>query len=382
MTITGFIFRNAFRNKRRLILTVLSVSLSLFLFTTLRTALSLMTNPPTTDQAALRLAVRHKVSLGNVLPEKYQFHIARVPGVAHCSKFTFFGGTYKDISQSNFAQFGVDADQILEIFTEMKVDPEQKRNFIQERTACLVGTKLMQRFGWKIGDHVTLQGTLWPADLELVVRAVYEGNGVDETLFFFHHEYFNEKNGKLNLVGTFWLRAENAEVIPSVMARIDKTFANSDAETKTETERAFQLDFISMIGNVKMFLGSILVVIVFTMLLVTASTMSMAIRERSREIAILKAIGFDGPQIFRLILAEALGLSLTGGIIGCFGAKLFFSHLDIYKMSKGFIPMFPITGETLFLGLLIAALLGVVSSLVPAYSTLKTTVTQGLRELD
>jgi putative ABC transport system permease protein len=184
------------------------------------------------------------------------------------------------------------------------------------------------------------------------------------------------------LVGTYWLRADSAEVMPEVIERIDQAFANSDAETKTETERAFQLEFVSMIGNVKVFLGSILLVIVFTMLLVTASTMSMAIRERSREIAILKAVGFDGAQIFGLILAEAFGLAMTGGVIGCFGAKLLFTHLDIYKMSQGFIPIFPISADTLALGLVVAGILGVASSLAPAYSTLKLTVVEGLRELD
>ncbi|MCG3149347.1 MAG: hypothetical protein PCFJNLEI_02807 [Verrucomicrobiae bacterium] len=382
MTIPGFILRNAFRNKRRLILTILSVALSLFLFTTLRTALDLMTDPPTTDTAALRLAVRHKVSLANVLPEKYQYRIERVPGVAVCSKFTWFGGIYQDISKSNFAQFGVDADRILKIFSEMAVPPEQERAFIQERTACLVGYKLMERFGWKLGDRITLQGTAWGCDLDLTIRAAYRGQGIDETLVFFHHEYFNEAMNNLGLVGTFWLKTENAEVIPSVIAEIDKAFANSDAETKTETERAFQLEFVSMMGNVRLFLGSILVAIVFAMLLVTASTMSMAIRERSREISILKAIGFDSRQIFGLILAEAFGLAMAGGALGCFGAKFFFSHLDIYKMSQGFIPMFPISTETIALGLLVAGLLGVVSSLVPAYSTLKTTVVAGLKELD
>jgi putative ABC transport system permease protein len=382
MTVTGFIVRNALRNKRRLILTVLSVALSLFLFVTLRTALKLMTDPPTTDQAALRLAVRHKVSLANVLPEKYQYRIERIPGVKYCSKFTYFGGMYKDMSLSNFAQFGVDADRILKIFSEMEVDPQQEDTFVREKTACVVGTKLMERFGWKIGDRVTLLGTMWPCDLDLVIRAVYRGHGVDETMVFFHHDYFDEELGKLGLVGTFWIRADNAEVMPQVIERIDKAFANTDAETKTETERAFQLEFVSMIGNVKVFLGSILVVIVFTMLLVTASTMSMAIRERAREIAILKAVGFDGGQVFGLILAESFGLAMTGGLIGCFGAKFLFTHLDIYKMSKGFIPIFPITADTLALGLIVAGLLGVISSLAPAYSTLKLTVVDGLKELD
>ena len=341
-----------------------------------------MTDPPTTDQAALRLAVRHKVSLANVLPEKYQYRIERIPGVKYCSKFTYFGGIYKDMSLSNFAQFGVDADRILKIFSEMEVDPQQQDAFIHEKTACLVGTKLMQRFGWKVGDRITLLGAMWPCDLELVIRAVYRGNGIDETMVMFHHDYFDEELGKLGLVGTYWIRAESAEAVPQVIESIDKAFANTDAETKTETERAFQLEFVSMIGNVKMFLGSILVVIVFTMLLVTASTMSMAIRERAREIAILKAVGFDGSQIFGLILAEAFGLAMTGGLIGCFGAKFLFTHLDIYKMSQGFIPMFPITADTLALGLVVAGLLGVVSSLAPTYATLKLTVVDGLKELD
>ncbi len=382
MTIPGFILRNAFRNKRRLTLTVLSVALSLFLFVTLRTALKLMTQPPTTEQAALRLAVRHRVSLANVLPEKYQYRIERIPGVKYCSKFTYFGGIYKDISLSNFAQFGVDADRILRIFSEMEVEPQQEEAFAREKTACVVGKKLMERFGWKLGDRITFLGAMWPCDLDLIIRAVYHGNGIDETMVLFHHDYMDEALGKLGLVGTFWIRADSAEAIPQVIERIDKVFANTDAETKTETERAFQLEFVSMIGNVKVFLGSILVVIVFTMLLVTASTMSMAIRERAREIAILKAVGFDGTHIFGLILAEAFGLAMTGGLIGCFGARVLFTHLDIYKLSQGFIPFFPITADTIALGLVVAGLLGVASSLAPVYATLKLTVVAGLKELD
>ena len=382
MTLPGFILRNALRNKRRLTLTVLSVALSLFLFVTLRTALKLMTQPPTTEQAALRLAVRNKVSIANVLPEKHQYRIERIPGVKYCSKFTWYGGIYKDMEHSNFAQFGVDADEILKIFSEMEIEPQQQEAFVRERTACLVGTKLMQRFKWKVGDRITLLGAAWPCDLELVIRAVYRGNGIDETMVMFHHDYFDEQLGKLGLVGTYWLKADNAEVIPDVIERIDRAFANTDSETKTETERAFQLEFVSMVGNVKVFLGAILMVIVFTMLLVTASTMSMAIRERTREIAILKALGFDGAQIFGLILAEAFGLAMTGGIIGCFGAKWLFTNLDIYKMSQGFIPIFPISTDTIALGLVVAGMLGLISSLAPTFATLKLTVVEGLKELD
>jgi len=382
MTIPGFILRNALRNKRRLVLTVLSVALSLFLFTTLQTALHLMAHPPTTEEAALRIATRHRVSLANVLPVKYQLRIERLPGVKYCSKFTFFGGIYKDQSHSNFAQFAVDADRILRIFSEMIVPRQQEEAFVKEKTACIVGAKLMERFGWKIGDRITFQGTIWGCDPELTIRGVYHGQGIDETLVFFHHDYFDELMGDRGLVGTFWTKAESAEAIPTLIDQIDAAFRNTDAETKTETERAFQLEFISMLGNVKLFIGSISTVIVFTMLLVTASTMSMAIRERSREMAILKAVGFNGTQIFSLILAESFGLAMTGGLLGCFGAKLLFTHVDVYKLSHGNVPMFPVTTDVIALGLLVALGLGVVSSLAPARASIKTTVVEGLKELD
>lgn len=382
MTIPGFIVRNAFRNKRRLILTVLSVALSLFLFTTLQTALHLLSNPPSGEQGGLRIVTRHRVSLANVLPEKYQFRLERMPGVLYCSKFTFFGGIYKEQSLSNFAQFAVDADRIFRIFPEAVVDPRQEEAFVKEKSACVVGGKLMERFGWKIGDKITLFGTIWGCDPELTIRGVYHSTSIDETIVFFHHDYFDELMGKLGLVGTFWMITDNAEAIPGLIERIDGAFRNTDAETKTETERAFQLGFMSMMGNFKLFLGAISSVIVFTMLLVTASTMSMAIRERSREIAILKAVGYTGREIFALILAESCGLSLAGGVIGCFGVRILADTLDLYKLSNGYVPKFPVTADVLALGLLVALLLGVVSSLAPAYASMKTTVVDGLRELD
>ncbi len=382
MTITGFVLRNACRNKRRLILTVLSVSISLFLLTILLTALKLMVEPPTTEQASLRIVARHRVSLANVLPEKYQYRIERMPGVEYCSKFTWFGGIYIDEASSNFAQFACDPERIFRIFPEAIVDPRQEEEFVKEKTACIVGRKVAERFGWKVGDRITLLGQLWPCDLELVVRGFYHSEGLDETLVFFHHDYFDELLGKRGIVGTFWIKVTNADVIPGLIDRIDAAFRNTDAETKTETERAFQLGFISMIGNVKLFIGSICTVIVFTMLLVTASTMSMAIRERLREISVLKALGFTGVMIFGLILAESCGLALTGGVLGCFGAKVLAETLDVYKLSKGFLPMFPVTAEILTAGMLVALGLGVISSLAPAYTSLRTSVVTGLKELD
>ena len=380
MNVPDFIIRNALRNKRRVVLTVLSVAMSLFLFTVLQTALKELSQPSVSEDSALRLIVRHRVSLANVLPVKYQSRIENMPGVEVCSKFTWFGGVYID-EKNFFPQFACEADKIDRLFSEAVFDPKQMADFIRDKAGCLVGIKTMDRFGWKIGDKITLKGTIWECDPELTIRAVYR-EGIDETDLFFHHEYFDELTGDMGLTGTFWIKAKNAEAIPGLMERIDRTFRNTDAETKTETERAFQLGFISMFGNIKTLIGSISLVIVFTMILVTASTMSMAIRERMREIAILKAVGFDGFQVLGLILAESFGLAMAGGFIGCFGAWLLFSHINVYELTNGFFIKFEVTPHILAGGMIIAAVLGVVSCAVPAYNCIRMSIVGGLKELD
>jgi putative ABC transport system permease protein len=380
VTVLGFVVRNALRNKRRLALTILSVALSLFIYTMLQTALRELTQPASSEAAATRLVVRHRVSLANVLPVKYQSRIERIPGVDLCTRFTWFGGVYKD-ERNFFPQFACEADKVFRVFNESVVDPLELEAFIRERTACAVGIKTMERFGLKLGDRITLQGTMWPCDPELVIRAVYR-QGIDETNLFFHHDYFDELLGNPGLVGTFWIQAASAEAIPSMIESIDATFRNTDAETKTETERAFQLGFISMFGNIKMLIGSISTVIVFTLILVTAGTMSMAIRERAREIAILKTVGFDGLRVFGLLLAESFGLAMVGGVLGCGGAAALFNSIDMYKLSQGFFIKFEVTPHIVAGGLLLAAFLGVTSCLLPAWATIRATIIGGLRELD
>jgi len=383
VTVPGFILRNALRNKRRLVLTLLSVTLSLFLFTMLQTALREMTQPAQTEESSLRVLVRHKVSLGNALPLKYQTRIEHTPGVRTCTKFTWFGGIYKD-QKDFFPQFAVDADKLVDVFTEAQFDPQEAAAFVKDRAGCIVGIKTMERFGWKVGDKITLQGTIWPCDPQLTIRGVYRG-GIDQTNLFFHHNYMEELC-KYHVCLMYWVRADSAAAVPILIRRIDETFANTDAETKTETERAFLLDFVSMLGNVKVLIGSICSVIIFTMILVSASTMSMAIRERAREIAILKAIGYDGQQLFSLILAESFSLAITGGFLGCFGAWFgtwaLFQHINITTISNGLLKKFEVTPHIVVSGMLIAVVLGLVSCLVPAYTSIRTSVVAGLKELD
>lgn len=377
MTLGSFIIRNATRNRRRFILTLLSVTFSLFLLTMLLVMLRGLTDPATTDEAALRIVVRHKVSLANMLFSKYKERIERMPGVKYCTKLLWFGGIYRD-EKNFFPQFACDAETVFKVLSEARIDPAQLGAFIRERTACVVGIKTMQRFGWKIGDRITLMGAMWPCNLELTIRGVYSGS-VDETNLFFHHDYFDEALGDKGFTGLFWVRCENAASVPELIERIDAEFSNSDAETKTETQQSFQLGFVSMLGNLKLLIGSICTVIVFTLVLVTGGTMSMAIRERGREIAILKTLGYESPLLFGLLLSESFGLAVLGCLLGCAGAWMLLQTVDIYRLSRGLFVNFEVNGQIIAQTLGVAVVLGVVSCLWPALSSIRRSVMAGLR---
>jgi len=303
--------------------------------------------------------------------------IERMPGVKHCTKLLWFGGIYRD-EKNFFPQFACDADTLFKVLSEARIDPLQLAAFIKERTACVVGIKTMQRFGWKIGDRITLMGAMWPCNLELTIRGVYTGS-VDETNLFFHHDYVDEALGDKGFTGLFWVRCQSAAAVSELIERIDAEFANSDAETKTETQQSFQLGFVSMLGNLKLLIGSICAVIVFTLVLVTAGTMSMAIRERDREIAILKALGYESPLVFGLLLAESFGLAILGCVLGCAGAWVLLHTVDIYRLSRGLFVNFHVTGEIIVQTLAVAVVLGVVSCLWPALSSIRRSVIAGLR---
>lgn len=380
VSIPGFIARNALRNKRRLILTVSSVAASLFLLTGLQVVLRGLTDPATTEEAALRLVVRHKVSLANMLYARYKSKIERLPGAQHCTRLVWFGGIYQD-EKNFFPQFACDADELFKVLSEARIEPQQRERFIQERAACVAGIKTAQRFGWKLGERIALMGAMWPCNPELTLRGIFSGSADDSNLFF-HHEYFDELLGDKGFTGLFWVKAESAAAAPGLIERIDAEFRNSEAETKTETERSFQIGFVSMLGNLKMLIGSISSVIVFTLVLVTAGTMSMAIRERGREIAILKALGFRAFQVFALLLAESFGLAMAGGLLGCAGAWVMVRAVDVSQLSRGLFAHFEVTPQILATSLLAAALLGILSCLLPARASLRRNVVEGLRAHD
>lgn len=323
------IWKNSTRNARRSVLTILSITVSIFLVSSLQAILSRLDSlGQSNGSGSLRVIVHHATGLGQPLPIAYKARITALPGVKAVSSWTWFGGIY--IDQANFfANFAVDSDDLEKTHDEYVMPPDQLAAWKSERTAALVGRRLMDQYHWKIGDRVTLKGTIYPIDPEFIIRAVFTcpSDESQERVFFFHYDYFNEMGGRRNIVGTFSVKAATPQDVPRLMDTIDRTFRSTDAETKTETEQAFNLSFVSMLGNVKFLLNAISAAVVFTILLVAGNTMAMSIRERTCEVAVLKTLGFRRNTILMLLVGESLTIALLGGFLGGFGAKTTYAFI-------------------------------------------------------
>jgi putative ABC transport system permease protein len=381
MTLRGFIVRNAVRNPRRATLSVLSVAVSLFLLVTLLVALREITQPPEDPGASLRIAVRNKLSLTNLLPSRQRAVIERIPGVAAVTPLTWFGGKFRDEESPTFAQFGIDADRLTAVFGDAEIARDELEAWIADRTGCIIGRDTASKYRLSVGDRVTLRGAIYDCDLELVVRGVYAGT-LDNRNLFFHQAYLDEATGDTGEVGMWFVRARSAADVPEVIRRIDLAFANSAHEVRAETERAFQMGFVSMWGNIRVFIGSICTVVVFTLLLVCGSTMSMAIRERMRELAVLKALGFKRRELFLCILAESFGLAAAGALLGAGGAWGLFTFVPAPVLTAGYFPMLEVTPRILGAAGAVAVALAVGASVGPGLAVARTSVVEGLKTLD
>ena len=382
MTIPGFIVKNALRNKRRAALCVLSVAASLALLVTLLVILDFFINPPEDVGSSLRIAVRNKVSLASPLPVRQRAIIAKIPGVEALTALSFFGGNYKGEESTYFAQFGMEPDQLEAVFGEAKIPHDQLEAWIANRTTCVVGADTAKRYNLKIGDRFQLVGVFYPVDLDLTIAGIYKGTTDDRNVFF-HQKYLDELLGSPGTVGMWWIKARSADDVPIITDKINAAFANTSAEVLAETERAFQMDFIAMMANVKSLIAYICSVVVFALVLVSASTMSMAIRERIRELSVLKALGFRRHELFAFILAESFGLATVGFILGVGGICAAFASVDFSAVSGGFLPSTLLaTPRIIGIAALVAAGLGIVSSLAPAFSITRLSVVEGLKTLD
>jgi putative ABC transport system permease protein len=381
MTVGTFIIKNALRNKRRAFLSVSSVAASLFLLVTLQVALRELTQPPESSGAELRVAVRNKISLTNPLPARQRAIIEKIPGVEGVTPFTWFGGKYKGEEGMSFAQFAIDPKALGTVFADAKMDVAGYVTFNQKKDSCVLGKITAEKYGLKPGDRFVLDSTVYPGSLTFTVAGIYSGTPDDRNMLF-RQDYLDDSLGTPGLVGMWWLKVKSAADMPRVTAAVNQAFENSSAEVRAESERAFQLGFISMLGNIKTLVASISTVVVFTLVLVSASTMSMAIRERFRELAILKALGFRRRELFAFILAESFGLAAAGAIIGIGVAYCAYTFGDIGKMTHGIFVSFEVTPRIIGFSALVAAVLGIVSAIAPSLSVARMSVVSGLKTLD
>ncbi len=378
MKFARLVWANLFRNKRRTFLTSTSVAVAFFLFGTLRTVITTLDAAAEVGSEA-RLIASSASGITFPLPQAHAQRLAAFNGIQSVSWANWFGGYYQDPNDF-FAQFAIEAESYLPMYPEVKIPDDQREAFLRERTAALAGVGLMERYGWEVGQSVTLKGTIFPGDWEFTIRAVYtpDNPSFDENAFFFHYDYLYEATDGRITPGWFVMELESPDQAAEIALGIDALFENSNAPTQTETERAWQAGFITMWGNVGFLVSAIGTAVFFAILLVAANTMMMAIRERVGEIAVLKTLGFQNGTLFGIVLAESIAITLLGGIVGLAGAKMAFPPGN--PMSA-FVPGFMVHGSTIVWGLLIATLLGVVSGAVPAWQSARLSVVQAFRRV-
>lgn len=372
------VWKNLLRNKRRTVLTVFSSAISVFLIGALISVYAVMYEREVSEESALRLVTRHKVSLTQALPYYYGSRIAAVDGVENMVPMNWFGGIYIDERPENFfARFAVDPQEVFNIYSEYTIAPEQLEAFQRDRQGMAVGKTVAERIGLEIGQRITIKGDIYPFDPELTVRAIFEGR--DDQQAFFHFKYLEESlpDDYGSQVGVFAIRLRSAEDATRVSAAIDEMFRNAPEPTKTETEAAFQLGFVNQMGNIKLFLLSIASAIVFTMLMVSANTVAMSVRERTREIGVLKTLGFRRRSVMGLVLGESVAIALLGGTVG---VAITFAVTTALKDSMvqfftGFT--LPAWGIGVCFGM--ALVIGLGSSAIPALIAARTTICDALR---
>lgn len=380
MRFLPLVLANLGRHKRRTALTVASVALALFLFASLRTV---VTTIAATAQfgGARRLVTTNATGIVFPLPLAYANRLAAVRGVEAVSWANWFGGRYGD-GKRFFANFAVDAESYLAMYPEIQLPPDQRAAWLQDRSSAIIGKRLLDVFGWRLGQNVTLQGTIFPGDWTFTIRGVYTPSDavLNDDMLLFHHALLDERIGRAGITGWYVLQIDHPDHAATIARAIDDLFRNSSDPTKTGTEQAFNASFATMWGNVSLLMGTIGMAVVFAILLVTANAMMMSARERTGEVAVLKTIGFPDRTVFGLVMLEAGVITLTGAVIGLGGAKLLYQGTNFN--AGGFLPGFDVTRGTLLLGFGVALLLMLASGLVPALRAARVPVIQALRRVE
>jgi putative ABC transport system permease protein len=383
MKFAKLILKNVLRNKRRTLLTLSSLVVSLFLIVSLATILTELERGSQEGNPS-RLMSRHSVSLAFLLPIADLQRIQTVKGVKAVMPFTWFGGIYKD-EKNFFANFAVDATKMKEIYPELKMSDAEWQAFAADRQGAIVGKKLQILYGFTPGQRITLKSPIYNQDVEFVVRGVCTGG--DEKTLFFHHEYLDELvkaasvDWAADKAGLFAILANSPEDVPRIGQEIDAMFVNTSAPTKTESEREFAASFEAMTGGVKQFLYAIMAAITFSLLLVMGNTMAMTVRERTKEVGTLKAIGFKRHTIAGLFLGESILVAVVGAAIGIGAAVLIFRSFDMSLYIPNLVSFIPQT-ETLIGAFVLSILVGVISVLYSTYRVTGLTIAEALRSTE
>jgi putative ABC transport system permease protein len=382
MTLTRFVGKNAFRNKRRSILTVLSVGFSLLLLTLMMTLWRSFYMDNGSAESAQRLVVRHKVSLTFSLPGFYREKIRSIPGVVAVVPVSWFGGLYKDDKPENFfAQFATDPEEFFKVYRDITMPPDQLTAWQRDRQGVVVDNTLAKKYGWKLGDRIVLKGTIYAVNLELNIRGIFSSVPDNQSVYFngkYLEEAVSSFKGK---AGTFGILTDSPQNVSKVAVTVDDQFHNSPQPTKAESEKAFGLEFVAMLGNVKLFILSICSAVVFATLLVSANTMAMSIRERTREVAVLKTLGFTRQTILNLFVGEAVTLSLVGGLLGALGAYVLIYLFSHSPQASGFFSIMKVSPGTMMVAMTVAAAVGFLSAVVPSYHASQVDIVEGLRHI-
>ena len=382
MTLGSFVVRNTFRNKRRSLLTMISISFSLLLLTLMICIWRSFYIDQVAPEAARRVITRDRVSLAFFLPAYYRDKIRAVPGVAAVAPMTWFAGRYIDDRPEHFfARLATDPDEYLKVASDKIVPPDQLLAWQHDRAGALVDVTLANKYGWKIGDHITLQGTIFEVSPELTIRAIYHRDPPQNALYF-NAKYLEEAvpwfKGK---AGWYVTQVGSADDVSRVSKEVDDMFRNSPLQTKTESEKAFQLGFVASLGNVKAFILGICGAVVFAIMLVSANTMAMSVRSRTREVAVLKTLGFTRQRVLSIFVSESVALAVAGGALG-----ILVAIPVIWWLTRGFIALgvplaMKVNYQAAGLSMLVAVTLGLVSGYLPAYNASRMNIVDGLRHI-
>ena len=380
MKYTGLVWANLFRKKLRLILTIGSFAVALMLFGFLAVVKEAFSGG-VEIAGADRLVVINRTSIIQPLPLAYMDKILRIPGVKSVTHANWFGGVYQD-ERNFFPQFAIDVETWRQMYPEFKLADEQWNNFVKDRQGAIAGAATAKRFGWKVGDRIPIKGTFLPGVWEFNLDGIYHGSrqADDETQFWFQWDLFEEKvpeRFKGN-VGWYTVKIDKPDDSLRVAKAIDEEFSNSPYETRTETEKAFAAGWVKQFGNIQFLILTIGSVVFFTLLLVTGNTMAIAVRERTNELAVLKAVGYSDRFVLLLVLAESLMVAAVGGALGLLLAK---GLTLLGDPTHGLLPFFYLPASAMGIGLLAALAIGVASGILPAIGAMRMRVVDALRRV-